>query len=326
MKWIKDHLGVILVTLLLFVLSPVFTEILPNHQLGMFAKATLVLGNLALAGIAATTDIRRLAASRKLGDIDKELRAEQESKLEDLGRRGLTLQRSLERISEAIATLRGVLEDGSSSQSELQRAASRQEAVKTCLKELCDVLLADSRAPADDPLKPTYFKATFFEYDSDQGEAGKLVRKYWHYPSTIAPRTPSWDLVDDPNSAAVLAFRTRQEVALPDVQKAFMEGSRWKDGRAGQHAEYAQSSMLCVPIWREASIDPSIPPVRGVLTVDTNQLGYFQEGETNRASRAMIFGPFLGLVRLVYLLTDSPTISHGASGQTPSELYPAPRG
>jgi uncharacterized membrane-anchored protein YhcB (DUF1043 family) len=304
-SWLKDHLGIVLVSILLAIFSPIFTDILPNKEVSTWPKIALVAGNILLAVYTASSELRRISVQKQLSGAKEKWDAEQAESRRALNRRAHTLQTLSNSVAEAVADLRVSFQDlhAQGSPDADQVSATRQACVKTILRELCLVLAAD-RPTDTDPLKPTYFKATFFEYVPNPHTSGELKRQYWHYPDTIQPQTAHWDIDRDSNAAAVVAFMTRREVVLPDVAAAAADGSYWKDSRPRQHAEYAQSSMVCIPVFTETKeTNDQSNPVLGVLTVDTNQVLYFNIGETARALRNEVFGPFLSLIRLAYAVS-----------------------
>jgi hypothetical protein len=304
--WLKEHAGIVLLSILLVVFSPILTDIFPKKEVSTWPKVALVVGNVLLALYTATSELRRIALKRQLDGAEAAWEAKQAESRRALNRRAHTLQTLSNSVAEATAELRIYFHSlRTRTPVALEHVlAARQDSVKAILRQLCLVL--DSDRPTDtDPLKPTYFKATFFEYVATAGRSGELKRQYWHYPETIQPQTARWDIDQDSNAAAVVAFKTRREVVLPDVAAAAADGSHWKDSRPQQHAEYAQSSMVCIPVFSDTR-DPNLPgsPPLGVLTVDTNQVQYFSLGESARALRNEVLGPFLSLIRLAYAISN----------------------
>jgi hypothetical protein len=307
-RWLKDHLGFVLISILLVLFSPIFTDILPDKQTSGIAKVLLVGGNVLLAVYAGVSEVRRNAAQRQLSNEQSVWTAKLLQDRLAVSHRAIVLESVVNRCSEVVAELRVSIEAIrlTPQVAPEQVASARQTCVKAILRALCLVLESDHPLDAD-PLKAVYFKATFFEFEPIAGREGNLRRAYWHYPDTIHPQTIFWSIDDDANAAAVIAFKTQREVILPSVAKAAVSGSQWKDSRAGQRQEYEQSSMVCIPVFTDVR-DPRAPKntVMGILTVDTNQLDYFQVGENNRALRSEVFGPFLGLIRLAYGVTNGP--------------------
>lgn len=318
-EWIKDHRGVLLVALILIVFSPILTDIVPRSNVPNVAKGLLIGGNIVLAVVAAMADLSRLQAQRRLATARSRWDAEYAAHLLRLSQKGNLLQHVSEELREVLSEVRASFEAPALRANQGASIESRNTCIRAALKALCRVLEADSRPAGEDPLKAIYFKATIFEFVlGETGGPGLLKRKYWYYPDTIQPRTDKWDIADDPNSGCVQAYLRRQEVVLESVKRAAEEGAVWKDSRPGQHLEYEQSSMVCVPVWADPkSGEAAGSAVRGVVTVDTNQLGYFKASENERAFRAQVFGPFLGVIRLVYTLTDEgheKTQPHAVTG------------
>jgi hypothetical protein len=304
-KWFKDYRSLLLVTLILAASSPVFTDILPNHHFSNWQKGILLSGTILLAVVAAKGEASRLATEKRVEIDTVEQGRAQDARYRELNQKANLLQCVSEELGEALSGARDALGELDVSNSQSDKLDARKGCIKSCLKGLCKVLESDKRPSEIEPLKVIYFKATLFELKANEQGGEELERRYWHYPTTIQPRTQRWDIVRDSNAAAVQAYIRRQEVILQNVKDAAAQGEVWKDSRPGQHKEYVQSSMLCVPIWGEqSSADILNPTVRGVITVDTNQLGYFGIGESERAFRAQVFGPFIDLIRLVYKLTD----------------------
>lgn len=304
-QWIEDHWGFLLVALLLVIFSPVFTDIVPNDDVSTLSKVILIAGNIVLAGVAARGDLLRLAAQRELSTARERWDEQHAEQLTSVSQRARLLQSQTEELDDALLEVRTTFADAAILRSLELRADARKRCIRAALKGLCKILEADSRPPIGEPLKAIYFKATLFEYVKKADGRRVLERRYWHYPDTIQPRTLKWDVDDDWNSGAVQAYLRRQEVVMESVADAAREGEVWKDSRPRQHQEYEQSSMVCVPVWAE-----SLPgamgesDVRAIMTIDTNQLRYFQSSEDERAFRAQVFGPFLGIIRLVYVLTQ----------------------
>lgn len=304
-KWFKDYRGLLLVTLILIVSSPVFTEIIPNPHFSNWNKGILTTGVVILAVVAAKGDAARLAAERNIQNTRTRWDQEQAAKYRQLNGKALLLQRVSEELGEAIAETRDTIGALDLDRSTETKAAARRHCIKASLKSLCKVLEAGSLPREREPLQAIIFKATLFEISTDNDGNGQLERRYWHYPATIQPRTSKWDLVNDSNATAVQAYLRRQEVILESVKKAAKSGDTWKDSRPGHHREYEKSSMICVPVWAETNAaDPENSTVRAIVTVDTNQVHFFRDGEDERAFRAQVFGPFMSLIRLIYKLTE----------------------
>jgi hypothetical protein len=302
--WVKEHVGLLAMAVLLTVFSPIFSDILPNPNVSNWSKGLLLGGNIILGIIALSGDLRRLSTQRKLSASRLAWEGEQQRTLARFRIRGGLLQRVSVEVREALTEVREAFCEMDMRSDPPQSLLIRQRGVKASLKGLCKLLESDVR-PDPDPLKAISFKATFFEH-ATVADRQKLVRKYWHYPDTIQPRTFEWDVLTDYNSGAVQAYLSRREVVMGSVAEAAKEGETWKDSRPGQHEEYAQSSMVCVPFWSEAvkSRPTADAPPTAIITIDTNQIGYFGDSEDERAFRNQIFGPFLGLMRLIYCLTE----------------------
>jgi hypothetical protein len=299
--WARKRVGVLLAGLILVVLSPILTDIAPKKDVPLASKILLVVGTVSLAIYTAASEIQRIRLQKKADDARVRMQLESDAQRLAISQRATLLKRVSIGCSEAMRDLRSsVRQMGAiAGSTPNQYAVSRQAAVKGALRALCDAL--DTARTIDaDPLKAVYFKATVFEFEAIVGRQGMLRRKYWHYPDTIAPRTASWSIDDDSTSACVIAYVTRQEVVLPRVAAAAANGTTWKDAYAHQRDSYAQSSMVCVPIFSDSGHEDGVSSVLGVLTVDTNQLDYFLPGENDKALRNEVFGPFLGLIRLAY--------------------------
>ncbi len=305
-SWISDHLGLILLSILLTLFSPIFTDLLPNASVSLWAKILLIVGNVLLAIYTAASELRRIELGRKLLTDRSTWEAEQRETQYATARRTALLASASARVGETISLLRDLTAQNVGNSSDRGDAGqTRQAAVKGVLSALCRVLDAD-RPMDSDPLKVVYFKATFFKYES---AGGVLKREYWHYPDTLQPHTAEFRIDKDSNAGIVVAFTGRREVVMPSVAEAAAAGLEWKDKRPAQHVDYANSSMICIPIWADSreSLNTS-SPVMGVLTIDTNQINYFRVGEDARAERNEVLGPFLSLLRLAYaVVPDDPT-------------------
>jgi hypothetical protein len=297
---VRDHFGVLLVAILLVVTSSVLTDIVPNKHVSTLSKGILIAGSVLLAFVAAYGDLSRLAIQRRLDGARTAWDVERTEQLTRVSLRATLLQRESEELGEALSEVRNAFESFPSATA----LDVRKACVKASLKALCRVFESDKHLVVTDPLKAVYVKATIFEYESGGQGAGLLVRRYWHYPDTIQPRTDHWDLRADSNAGCVQAYLRRQEVVMESVASAAEGGEVWKDSRPGQHREYSESSMVCIPIWAESQRGaPGESAVRAVMTVDTNQVGFFRSSEDERAFRAQIVGPFLGIIRLAYVIT-----------------------
>ncbi len=128
-----------------------------------------------------------------------------------------------------------------------------------------------------------------------------LERAYWYYPATKRPQNEQFDVTQDYQAAAVQCYKKGALVVLELVSEAAVSGRDWKDMREGQREEYANSSMVCVPVWAERDTDNT---VRGVITVDTNIAGYFKNTEEEQGFLNELFAPFLEVIRLAYVITE----------------------
>lgn len=299
-KWFSENKTWIFVALVILVLSPVVTDILPEKKISVITKVFLILGEIAITAVAVNAERGRQISQQRAEEYREAATEQAARQVELLRDRGILLQRVSEEVRELLSEVRNALRLVQTIDDKASYDAVRQNCIKQTLKSLCKVLEFDSKAPPDNPLKAIYFKATIFEVSAD---GTRLDRQYWHYPDTIQPRTDSWSIAGDPNSGAVQAYTLRQEVVMSRVKDAAEDGKIWKDAWPGQHAKYAESSMICVPIWRDSTTDVQTV-VRSIMTLDTNQMGYFREGEDETAFRNQVFAPFLGVIRLVYTLTD----------------------
>jgi hypothetical protein len=88
---------------------------------------------------------------------------------------------------------------------------------------------------------------------------------------------------------------------VDSIIEAAADGQVWKDMRDRQREEYANSSMVCVPVWADRDTENI---VRGVVTIDTNIKGYFRTGEEEIGFLNELFAPFLEVIRLSYVVTE----------------------
>jgi len=319
-KWARDNWGLLIIALLTAVFSPVAVDILPNGTIVGGVKFILIAGYVVLAVAVALSEAARQQAERRLQIQGSEVEDRLQERLHGLLVRGGLLHAVSQEVSELLSELRRELVEAAAAPTIENYELARQRSIRAALQSLCKVLSADRTKAEDDRLAATYFKATLFEWDGSQGKKGVLRRAYWHYPATKRPQTESFDLHNDWNSGAAQCYLKGTVVVMQRVSVVAAEGKVWKDMRDGQREEYANSSMVCVPIWADRDVGRD---VNGVVTIDTNILDYFRNGEEEIGFMNELFSPFLAYIRLVYSVTRTAVESPPRQPSADSDSEPA---
>lgn len=51
LNWLKQHVGIVLISILLVLFSPIISDILPNDTVSAWSKVALIVGNVLLAAL-----------------------------------------------------------------------------------------------------------------------------------------------------------------------------------------------------------------------------------------------------------------------------------
>jgi hypothetical protein len=292
----------LLITALTAIFTPVMVDIWPEPKINIGIKIFLIASYAILATSTALTEMARQRTEARLraqrADIERQLKEQ----LHGLLVRGGLLHGVSHEISEVLSEVRREVVQAIADGTPGRFLIARERTIKAALRSLCEVLRSDRSRTRDERLAATYFKATLFELDISSGRAGVLRRAYWHYPITKQPQTHQFDVYHDPNAGAVQCYVNGTMIVMQRVTDAAAAGRVWKDMRDGQRQEYANSSMVCVPVWADRDNDQN---VRGVVTVDTNITDYFQSSEEEIGFMNELFAPFLEAIRLVYVVTEA---------------------
>lgn len=302
-KWLRDNRNLVLITVLTAVFSPILADIWPNRTIDTGIKVFLVISYLLLAAATAAAEISRQRSESRLRARRAEIEDQLKEQLHGVLVRGGLLHGVSYEISEVLSEVRREIVQAIADGTRERFAVARERAIKASLRSLCEVLRSDRSRTRDERLAATYFKATLFEWDNSAGERGILRRAYWHYPITKQPQTHRFDVYHDSNAGAVQCYLNSTMIVMQRVIDAAAAGRVWKDMRERQRQEYANSSMVCVPLWADRDNDNK---VRGVITVDTNITDYFQSSEEEIGFMNELFAPFLEVIRLVYAITERP--------------------
>lgn len=300
-KWARDNWGLILVTVLTAVFTPILVEIWPNQTINLGVKTFLLASYGSLAVATGLGEAARQQTEARLRAQRSEVEHQLKEQLHGLLVRGGLLHGVSHEISEVLSEVRRELVQSLADGSPERFVVARERAIKAALRSLCEVLRADRTRTRDERLAATYFKATLFEWDGSQGTQGVLRRAYWHYPITKQPQTHLFDVQYDVHAGAVQCYLNGTMIVLERVIDAAAAGRVWKDMREGQRQEYANSSMVCVPVWADRDTENVI---RGIVTIDTNITDYFQSNEEETGFMNELFAPFLEVIRLVYVVSE----------------------
>ena len=301
LNWLRDNRSLLLITALTAVFTPVMVDIWPQREINFGIKIFLIASYAILAAATALTEIARQRTEARLRaqrvDIERQLKEQ----LHGVLVRGGLLHGVSHEISEVLSEVRREVVQAIAEGTNDRFAVARERAIKAALRSLCEVLRSDRTRTRDERLAATYFKATLFEWDGSAGRQGILRRAYWHYPITKQPQTHRFDVYHDANAGAVQCYLKGTMIVMQRVIDAAAAGRVWKDMRDSQRQEYANSSMVCIPVWADRDNDQN---VRGVVTIDTNIIDYFQGSEEETGFMNELFAPFLEVIRLVYIITE----------------------
>jgi hypothetical protein len=300
-KWVRDNLGLLLVTALTAIFTPILVEVWPNRTVGLGVKIFLIVSYGTLAVATALSEASRQQTEARLQAQRTDVENQLKEQLHGLLVRGGLLHGVSHEISEVLSEFRREVVEALAEGSAERFIIARERAIKAALRSLCEVLRADRTRTNDERLAATYFKATLFEWDASEGDRGVLRRAYWHYPITKQPQTHLFDVHHDMNAGAVQSYLHGTIIVMERVIDAAAAGRVWKDMREGQRQEYANSSMVCVPVWADRDTENV---VRGIVTVDTNISDYFQSSEEEIGFMNELFAPFLEVIRLVYVVSE----------------------
>lgn len=302
LSWLRDNRSLLLITALTAVFTPVMVDIWPEPKINLGIKIFLVIAYGILAATTALTEISRQRTEATLRAQRADIELQLKEQLHGLLVRGGLLHGVSHEISEVLSEVRREIVQAIAEDTPERFAIARERAIKAALRSLCEVLRSDRIRTRDERLAATYFKATLFEWDGSSGTQGLLKRAYWHYPITKQPQTHQFDVYHDANAGAVQCYRRGTMIVMQRVIDAAAAGRVWKDMRTSQRQEYANSSMVCIPVWADRDNDQN---VRGVVTIDTNITDYFQSSEEETGFMNELFAPFLEVIRLVYVITET---------------------
>jgi hypothetical protein len=310
-QWFSENRYLLLLLGITAAFSPALTDVWPRDDIHVASKLAIT-GAYILLG--AETIISQNAWRKARADAKEAIRerdaerAAVEAQLRDVNRhvteRGLQLREVSRRAADLLSDVRRELTQALATRTRESLVTARERTIRGSLSALCDVFESERGGSGDERLDVTFFKATLFEHDPSIGEEGGLARAFWHYPGTKRPQTEDIDFKKHPQAAATRCYREQKMVVLEDVEEEARAGVQWEDLRPSQHSDYAGSSMICVPVWAERG---SPVEVRGVVTIDTNRARYFKREAASVEFLNQILEPFLGIIRLMYTVTDHPS-------------------